>query len=1686
MKPKNLSYAKSSLVATLASVITLSVAGYSKAAELNWNTTTGDFSTAANWLVGAGPGTAVPGTLDNANIANGGTSQYTSGTAITVAEVRAGNGAAGTLEISGGGTFNSTGSTWVGRQSGSATGTLTVSGAGTIYNVNGGNTLVGAGVAGTGTAAGGSTGILNINSGAVFNHNPTGADTFRIGDTQGVAGNSGTYGGTLNVNGGTLKLPSAAFYVGVNNVGGSGLGFVNLSSGAITVTNNGVGIGRAGGTGTLNVTGGTFTKSGINNFVVGGLAGATTPTVGTVTQSGGTVAVTGGEFYIGNSVTTSATTVTGTYNLSGTGAVNVNNWIAVGRAGATGTLNITGGTVIKTGTADNGLTIGNGSLANQGTVNVSGGLLDVQLGPVYVGEGSVATLNISASGEVRTPALQVARTNTTYLGLVNLSGGTLKTSRIFGGAGNSEVDFNGTLIQATSNQTLFLDNLDVATIKAGGAIIDSNGFNLGTGVGQIIDGTGPLTKQGLGTLSLLGANTYTGPTLVSGGKLVVTTASYAANGPVTVAAGAGYGVNVLVPGENIVPSSLTLGASSGVDIDLGGNGNTGNAAIEVVGALTINSGAATIPINLSGSNFSTGQFPVIHYGSLTGTGNFNSFKVGTLPLGVTGTLVNNTKDNTIDLKITVKSPVWTGAVSGAWNTTTANWMDASSLLASTFADGDPVLFPDYAPDSTPVVNYDVTLASGVTVKPGALVQFKNAEFDYTLSGAGKISNPTAGTVGLTKQGAAKVTISTVNDFTGTTRVEAGTLSVPTLANGGVASPIGASAAASSSLALAGGILSYTGGTTSINRGFTVAGVDGGIEVAEETANLTFSGALASSAGGLVKKGPGTLTLTGTGTNVIAATNPTRVEAGKLVLNGTGTTPGQVIQSAGIWVGSTTAASAALDIISTTFNASTWMAIGRGNGNTENVSTVNITGSTMNLVNLTTGFANGLPNLSTQNLNIANSTVSNTGATLFAENRGSTTNVTLTGNAVLNTREIQLALGGGVPIGASSATLTVCDNSVVNVGSSTVLSYASIGRDGGTGNLIVKNSGAFLNFDDFSLGEAGTSTGTVTLQDSGVITVRTPLLARGAGSTALITQTGGTFSNFGDNNLQLGVNGNGTWNLSGGTVNGYGWNAIGRYAGSTTSSLNISGGTWNQVTGDRGLIIGEEGTATLNLGATGTVNVNGSFRVGFAATGVGTFNQTGGVISIKNNVLLAERGNATATLSAGQLSMNTGTGSFNFVVGNFDNGKATLNISGTADVRLTRNASLFVGNTSTTASNTVNQTGGTVTGYSDAGTTVGGTGVVRLGNGTASGTNTYNLRGGTLAIGGITSGTTAGVSTSVLNLGGGTLKAVRDNAAFISNITVASVEAAGVVIDTGTFNVSVTSALQDAGGGGGITKNGAGTLTFAGQNTYLGNTTINAGGITLADDARLRFLIGANGVTNRLTGTGAATLDGDFNIELGGAALANGNSWTLVDGSVNKSYGATFSVIGFTESGDVWTKVDGAKTWTFTEATGVLTLGMGAGNAYDSWISSYFPGVTDPNIIGSSKDPDGDGSSNALEFALGGAPNSGSSGPKVYALQEDTALDGDSDKEQLLTIAVRTSTPAFDTATSPSAMTGDSLTVYTIQGSLDLGTFDSKVKPVTPAVTTNLPSAPDGYEYRTFSLGSSNGLAGKGFLRVKVN
>lgn len=253
--------------------------------------------------------------------------------------------------------------------------------------------------------------------------------------------------------------------------------------------------------------------------------------------------------------------------------------------------------------------------------------------------------------------------------------------------------------------------------------------------------------------------------------------------------------------------------------------------------------------------------------------------------------------------------------------------------------------------------------------------------------------------------------------------------------------------------------------------------------------------------------------------------------------------------------------------------------------------------------------------------------------------------------------------------------------------------------------------------------------------------------------------------------------------------------------------------------------------------------------------------------------------------------------------------------------------------------------------------------------TASGVNTFSgdftLTQGTVALGANSTGTPGSVTNGPLGTGtvilnGGTLRAVSTVQATVgNNIQIAgdftvgaasgnkNVTLTGTTLLTGTGvtrtitggfagaaaadtnTLTFSGAIADGGGGNGITfTNTADTrIVLSGVNTFTGNTTVTGGNLTLSDNAELKFVIGGNGVNNQLTGNGTVTLNGDFRFDLTGAGTTLGNSWNIVNvGSLTETFGATFSVVDFSDlGGNVWEKVNGGRTYQFSEATGILSV-----------------------------------------------------------------------------------------------------------------------------------------------------------------
>jgi hypothetical protein len=473
----------------------------------------------------------------------------------------------------------------------------------------------------------GGTGLLTQTAGLVstasFNIGLYGTGTYNLNGIGSITMTAdlllghGNGNGTLNINtSGTF----ASNYVNIGNTSWgpeTPTGALYLDAGTITST-YGFGIGGAGGNGTMNVTGGTINSGG--NMLVG------TSGTGTYTQSGGTVSVTG-QVHVSDNTTavgvlnvsggtlgstndiwaSSANGATGQINVSG-GTVNVGNYLVATRwSGGSGIIGITSGTVNTTG---NAVGISEGGSGATAVINVSGGALnsnDVWVAEAYAGGGGTGTLNISGSGVVNPTWWVWITKNASATGVVNLDGGTLATTHVIKGDGSATLNFNGGTLKAKGSDGNFIEGAVNVMVKAGGALIDTNGNDITIQNNLLEDGVstgGGLTKSGAGKLTLAGVNTYTGLNTVSVGTLETSSGATLGTGSVTLASGATLTLGSTVSfGNNAI---LTFASTSAININFSGN----DVLYAITdGSLTIGQGAYTAA-NLNsffgGSNFVDG------------------------------------------------------------------------------------------------------------------------------------------------------------------------------------------------------------------------------------------------------------------------------------------------------------------------------------------------------------------------------------------------------------------------------------------------------------------------------------------------------------------------------------------------------------------------------------------------------------------------------------------------------------------------------------------------------------------------------------------------------------------------------------------------------------------------------------------------------------------------------------------------------------------------------------------------------------------------------------------------------------------------------------------------------------------------------------------------------------------------
>jgi autotransporter-associated beta strand protein len=225
---------------------------------------------------------------------------------------------------------------------------------------------------------------------------------------------------------------------------------------------------------------------------------------------------------------------------------------------------------------------------NNLTLNVSGNL-GVGCWSLVIGGSSAVSVAgvIGSGGIVSSPGWAMLQLQdsaaVTVAGGVNgnsdcfglrLNGGTLTTPSIqasdrveFGPPWDwdpARLTFNGTTVIASSNNSAFVTvganpgSTFSAVVGNNGAIFDSNGHDIGIPVNLESNGSGGLTKLGAGTLTLSGANTYSGATAVRAGTLACSSPGALASNAVVIANGATLNLNYT--GTRQI-ASLTFGTS---------------------------------------------------------------------------------------------------------------------------------------------------------------------------------------------------------------------------------------------------------------------------------------------------------------------------------------------------------------------------------------------------------------------------------------------------------------------------------------------------------------------------------------------------------------------------------------------------------------------------------------------------------------------------------------------------------------------------------------------------------------------------------------------------------------------------------------------------------------------------------------------------------------------------------------------------------------------------------------------------------------------------------------------------------------------------------------------------------------------------------------------------------------------
>ena len=486
-------------------------------------------------------------------------------------------------------------------------------------------------------------------------------------------------GGTLLANGGANGSYPAFQLAGTVTAGGSQVSTIDATT-AVNA-NNQINIGGNGNTtlefNVANVTGnansdliinatlqnssfgaGSFTKSGAGTLLLTGTntySGGTTINAGTLALgssgaigSSGTITLGGGTLQFSASNTTDysarfSTAASQAYNID-TNGQNVTLATA---------LTSSGGTLAKSGTGT--LTLTNEDTTYTGVTTITGGTLAfAEAGTLTAANAAItvasgATLRFDRSDTFGNHATAVSQTITvtggtianggnffTTLGAVTLNGGTINST---GGANASFPSFSlrGPItVGGSAASTISGSGADSQMVVGGNTAGSQTTFdvanatgdsaadltvsvplqnNRSVGVAEVATG---IIKAGAGTMALTGANTYTGPTNVDAGTLLVSGSISGSvvtvNGGTLGGSGGTVGATTVNSGGTLAPgasigtlnfaSSLTLAGTAVFEINKTGFTLTADLANVTAGTLTL---GGTLNVTATGDALTLGN-----------------------------------------------------------------------------------------------------------------------------------------------------------------------------------------------------------------------------------------------------------------------------------------------------------------------------------------------------------------------------------------------------------------------------------------------------------------------------------------------------------------------------------------------------------------------------------------------------------------------------------------------------------------------------------------------------------------------------------------------------------------------------------------------------------------------------------------------------------------------------------------------------------------------------------------------------------------------------------------------------------------------------------------------------------------------------------------------------------------------